>query len=311
MDRQNRKRHADTQEAAWVAEEDKFVLQQAKKKAAIRVKEGRAKAIDWLAVTLRFTDSARSAFDDEVEDGELDIVDPQSVFEDLDGDQLAELEKDIDIYASLESNSTNGDFWSTMAIICRDRRKLEAPKGRSQDTVTSDVDKLFSSKSLPELEKLETQIRTKLRSDEPIDIEYWENLLHTLTSWKAKAKLRTVSQSIVDSQLEGLRRQQADEATRLASRLSNAISNSSQSFMEASQANGQNLDPQSLLQVRAEDSKLPVQDEEAFLKDTVSLGCCRLEKGREAYHPTDTGTTESTKTWLCPNEEAAAAKWSI
>lgn len=32
----------------WVAQEDIFVLKQAKKKAEIRVKEGRAKPIDWL-----------------------------------------------------------------------------------------------------------------------------------------------------------------------------------------------------------------------------------------------------------------------
>ena len=35
----------------WVSQEDTFVLKQAKKKAEIRVKEGRAKPIDYLAVT--------------------------------------------------------------------------------------------------------------------------------------------------------------------------------------------------------------------------------------------------------------------
>src|ERR1700716_4138317 len=42
----------DEKEREWVAQEDTFVLKQAKKKAEIRVKEGRAKPIDWLAVTL-------------------------------------------------------------------------------------------------------------------------------------------------------------------------------------------------------------------------------------------------------------------
>lgn len=276
MDRQNRKRSADTQEAAWVADEDRFVLQQAKKKAAIRVREGRAKPIDWLAVTLRFTDATRSAFDDEVNDAELDIVDPQSVFEGLDEEQLRTLEKDIDIYASLESNKTNVEFWHTMGVICKDRRKAAGPKGRSQDSVSSDVDKLFQSKSLPELEKLETQIKAKLRSDDPIDVEYWENLLQSLVSWKARAKLRSVSQSIVDSQLDGLKRQQADEAARLRSRLANAMiglrgdSGEKDAADVNDKANTSTRDPQPLLKARPQDAALTVVDEEQFCKDITT-----------------------------------------
>lgn len=106
------KRSADAQEEAWVADEDRFVLQQAKKRAAIRVKGGRAKPIDWLAVTLRFIDPTKNLLDDEVEDDELDIVDPEGVFEGLDEKELAELEKDIDDYLALEPNRHNRDFWN-------------------------------------------------------------------------------------------------------------------------------------------------------------------------------------------------------
>jgi hypothetical protein len=48
---------AEAQEAAWVADEDRFVLQQAKKKAAIRAKSGRALPIDWLAMNWRMETS--------------------------------------------------------------------------------------------------------------------------------------------------------------------------------------------------------------------------------------------------------------
>src|SRR5689334_18300820 len=47
----------------WVSEEDSFVLKQAKKKAVIRVREGRAKPIDWLAVILRVIDPDRDLLD--------------------------------------------------------------------------------------------------------------------------------------------------------------------------------------------------------------------------------------------------------
>jgi len=95
----------------WVAQEDTFVLKQAKKKAEIRVKEGRAKPIDWLTVMLRVIDPTRNPLDDEIADSDIDLVDPDGVFEGLSGTQLQDLEKDIDTYISLETNAKNLDFW--------------------------------------------------------------------------------------------------------------------------------------------------------------------------------------------------------
>lgn len=100
------------QEEAWVADEDRFVLQQSKKKAALRVRGGRAKPIDWLAVTLRFIDPTKNLLDEEVEDNELEVVDPDGVFEGLGEDDLSELEKDIDNYLTLETNRSNREYWN-------------------------------------------------------------------------------------------------------------------------------------------------------------------------------------------------------
>lgn len=105
------------QEEAWVADEDRFVLQQAKKKAALRVKGGRAKPIDWLAVTLRFVDPTRTVLDEEVEDHELEIVDPDGVLEGLDEDDMSDLEKDIDHYLALETNRSNRDYWNVSFLL--------------------------------------------------------------------------------------------------------------------------------------------------------------------------------------------------
>lgn len=107
----------DEQVREWVAQEDIFVLKQAKKKAEIRVKEGRAKPIDWLAVTLRVIDPTRNPLDDEIADSELDLVDPDGVFEGLSQGQLADLEKDIDTFLHLEHNNQNKDFWKV--LLCR------------------------------------------------------------------------------------------------------------------------------------------------------------------------------------------------
>ena len=100
----------------WVAQEDVFVLKQAKKKAEIRVKEGRAKPIDWLAVTLRIIDPTRNPLDDEISDSDLDLIDPEGVFEGLSRAQLEELGKDIDTFLSLEQSPKNRDFWKVSQI---------------------------------------------------------------------------------------------------------------------------------------------------------------------------------------------------
>jgi hypothetical protein len=105
------------QQRQWFAQEDTFVLKQAKKKAEIRVKEGRAKPIDWLAVTLRVIDPTRNPLDDEISDSDLDLIDPEGVFEGLSPTELAELEKDIDTFLRLETTEKNRDFWKVSGIL--------------------------------------------------------------------------------------------------------------------------------------------------------------------------------------------------
>jgi hypothetical protein len=107
----------DEQVREWVAQEDTFVLKQAKRKAEIRVKEGRPKPIDWLAVTLRVIDPTRDPLEDEISDSELDLIDPEGVFEGLSQAQLSELEKDIDTFLNLETAPKNRDFWKVFHAV--------------------------------------------------------------------------------------------------------------------------------------------------------------------------------------------------
>lgn len=262
---------ADAQEDAWVASEDKFVLQQAKKKAAIRVKGGRAQPVDWLAVTLVVIDPERNALDDDVDEQELELVDPAGVFEGLDDAQSEELEKGIDTYLALESSRSNQEYWKMMKTICVDRRKTSQgaqPAARGVGSVATDLDKLLGPKSLEDLEKLERQIKAKLSSNEPIDTDYWEHLLKSLLSYKAKARLRKVSEKILNARLGGLRKQQAEEADLLKSRL--------EARMRLQPAGGQSdekplaagerhaHDPEPLLRLRPEDKSLTSLDEKEF-----------------------------------------------
>lgn len=155
-----------------------------------------------------------------------------------------------------------------MKVICKDRlqkSKSSAPSGRGVSSVSSDIDKLLGPKSLEDLEKLERQIRTKLASNEPIDTDYWEHLLRSLLVWKARARLRKVSQAIVNSRLEGLRKQQGEEACVVREKLKTLIKGSAPDSASQAPSHSSNLDPEPLLKLRTEDKSLETIDESDFL----------------------------------------------
>ena len=96
----------------WVSKEDEFVLNQAKKKAQIRVRDGRAKPIDWLAVILSILDPLKDLLEDGSLNSDLDVMDPEGLIEGLDENELLGLEKDIDSYMILESSKSNRAYWN-------------------------------------------------------------------------------------------------------------------------------------------------------------------------------------------------------
>ncbi|RAK80587.1 splicing factor cactin [Aspergillus fijiensis CBS 313.89] len=293
----------DEQVREWVAQEDIFVLKQAKKKAEIRVKEGRAKPIDWLTVTLRVIDPTRNPLDDEIADSELDLVDPDGVFEGLSAAQLLDLEKDIDTFLGLEKNSQNREFWKTMKVICRDRQKITGPEGRALSSVASDINRLLSPKSYEQLQTLEVQVRRKLDSNEPIDTDYWEELLRSLTVWKARAKLKKVFQDVIDERVKGLRTQQCEEAESVRAKLAPLapfIRAPSGSDAQPDHHDFEGLDPDPLLQVRPEDKILEIVDESAFLgqvarerQKILKMGFVPLRQ-RHAEKPSATPLNQAT-----------------
>ncbi|KAF3106903.1 hypothetical protein TWF569_005848 [Orbilia oligospora] len=306
----------------WVSQEDVFVLKQAKKKAEIRVKEGRAKPIDFLAVNLRVIDKDRNPLDDEIDDADLDIVDPEGVFEGLGDNELEALEKDIAVYLDLETNKENKEYWVTMKVICQDRQrksKAAAPEGRAVSSVATDIDKLLSNKSLTELETLEKQITRKLRSNEPIDVDYWEQLLRSLIVWKAKARLKKVYESVINSRLDMLRKQQKEEAENIRQKLEVVLSGplpvkeieaDGDAIMDenanTNEGNAKkqplrerrpiqytrDMDPEPMLKLSYEDKGLEQMDEKDFLR---KLTAERLKVLKLGYVPIKRGTAPHEK----------------
>ncbi|KAK6948991.1 hypothetical protein Daesc_009063 [Daldinia eschscholtzii] len=209
----------DEQSQQFVADEDKFVLKQAKKKADIRVREGRAKPIDLLAFNLRYIDTDRDVFDDDDADIDIDVPPPGTVIEGLKESALDELDTDITPYLTLETNKRNREYWKALQTLCTDRRQRLKPMGpeeRVVNSVSADVDKILGPKNLEQLEKLEGQIQAKLRSDEVMDTDYWEQLLKSLQIFKAKAKLKNICEEIRESRIKLLQDKNPEKAKELA-----------------------------------------------------------------------------------------------
>lgn len=192
-----------------------------------------------------------------------------------------------------------------MKTITKDRRRQsqhDQPSARGVNAVATDLDKLLGPKIPEELEKLEKQIQAKLSSNEPVDTDYWEHLLSSLLTYKAKAKLRKVSEQIVQARLAELRKQQAIEAVALMSRLE-AGSSESHAVVQSSgepQNGSTDVDPDPLLRLRQADKLLESKDEAQFAHEVTEARRKVLKRG---YIPLTKGATTSRAT-----EERAAKR---
>lgn len=129
---------------------------------------------------------------------------------------------------------------------------------------------------MPELASLERQINIKLSSNEPIDIEYWEQLLRSITVYKSKAELDSVYKSVIQGRLRDLQDEQCAEAELSKTKLSliladhGASGNDSNVATNPSIKYSHSLDPEPQLRLHAKDKALDVVTTEDFKNQIVS-----------------------------------------
>ena len=154
-----------------------------------------------------------------------------------------------------------------MKVICdHRRRRLDSNGSKSRaNSVSADVDALLRPKTLQQLHGLERQVNVKLQSDEPIDVEYWEDLLDNIGVYKAKAQLKGVYQSVLNSRLRTLQDQQRQEARAVRESMDESAPGTIKPL-----AYDKAWDSEPMLKVGAEDKGLKVQDESEFLAKAVS-----------------------------------------
>lgn len=214
--------------AEWVAKEDQFHIEQMKLRAKIRVRENRAKPIDllvlnWMWANPRFL---RVADDDGDAGLDLDLREPSEVIRGLLTSELEELHSDIQSFVKLERESETVEYWKNALIVCDD--KLRSLRGETDGShvdpsILTETDAMLSSKSADELLDLQRQIREKLRSGEPLDVEYWESLLRRIVVWRSIAKLRSLYSEVQKNRSGQLQQRQRSEAEQHQSEVANEL----------------------------------------------------------------------------------------
>ncbi|WVO16315.1 hypothetical protein L204_103990 [Cryptococcus depauperatus] len=239
--------------ADWIAKEDDFQLEQSRRRAGIRLREHRAKAIDFLAINLRFTDPkssrqtaaigvltnphSREVEREEEEEGwgwadagfEFEIDEPWKIFDNLTLEDCIELQNDIKMYLNLEKSPVNIEFWQAMHIVCEhhlaDLQNLDhaASIRHSDPQVEEATTKIVSGLSLQRLTELEDRANGLLHSNQPVDSDFWELVLKKIHVEKAVAKLNSIHEIVLKNRLEQFKRRQRDDAAKVQAELGSTI----------------------------------------------------------------------------------------
>ncbi|KAL1239950.1 hypothetical protein TSPI_00767 [Trichinella spiralis] len=164
----------------WIKQENTFHLEQARTRSRIRMREGRAKPIDYLATYVS---------DGEDQDCEhFEFLEPTKYAEDLTVRDYEDLLEDIKVYQDYHGEALS-QFWSDMATIVQHRLNQQlaasAPTStRRQEihaSVFADIEEMLNGKDVEHLLILEQQIQNKLNTDQSeLDVGYWEMVLSLL-----------------------------------------------------------------------------------------------------------------------------------
>ena len=175
--------------------EEEFHLQQAKVRSEIRVREGRARAIDLVSRNLHSEDG------DEIDES----VHPLAIFDGLTLSEMDELVNDVKTYLDLvHKDERHKAFWANMLVVANAeldeaRRRDEYERARSRgeeafgammpnqgvpESVEGDVREMLEGKTLVELEELEGDVERQLATGE--ESEYWIAVLQRVKVHKAR-----------------------------------------------------------------------------------------------------------------------------
>ena len=186
--------------------EEEFHLLQAKMRSEIRVKDGRARAIDLVSRNLHAVPGS----------GEFDAsAHPLAIFDGLTLPEMKELKDDIKTYLELDHKvDEHRFFWSNLLVVADDEladaqrredvERAERKRARGIDvsrdiadqglhaSVEGDVKDMLDGKDTRELEELEGEIEASLRAPDATEIEYWQAVLKRIVVHKARVTVGNI-----------------------------------------------------------------------------------------------------------------------
>lgn len=187
----------------WEKKEEEFHFDQSKIRSEMRVRDGRSKPIDVLSKQLNGSD-----------DFDIVINEPYTVFKGLTAKEMEELRDDIKMHLDLDrATPTHIEYWEALLVVCdwelaeaRKKDALDRARVRGEEppaellaeerglhsSIETDVKNLLEGKTYGELEALQSQIESQMRSGTAKVVEYWEAVLKRLHIYKAKACLKEI-----------------------------------------------------------------------------------------------------------------------
>ncbi|KAJ6810417.1 cactin isoform X2 [Iris pallida] len=200
----------------WEKKEEEFHFDQSKIRSHIRLREGRMKPIDVLSKNLNVSD-----------DFDIEIDEPYMVFKGITVKEMEELRDDIKMHLDLDrATPTHIEFWEALMVVCnwelaeaRKRDALDKARVRGEQppaeilaeergmhsSIEADVKSLLEGKTSSELENMQTEIESEMRSGTAKVVEYWEAVLKRLQIYKGKARLKEIHANLLRRHLHHLK----------------------------------------------------------------------------------------------------------
>ncbi|KAJ2162532.1 hypothetical protein GGF46_000535 [Coemansia sp. RSA 552] len=183
----------------WERREEEFHLDQAKRRAEIRIRERRPKPVDMMAMALRLANDIVPG-DDIVElaarMAELPVDEPQRVAGELSPDDARDLLDEVRSYRELEAEPRSAAFWENMELVVAARLEDAEP--------SDEVRQAICGRTAGELEQLAVDVESKLASGH-VDVDFWEQVRRELHIERAKAALAAMHTDMVARRAERVR----------------------------------------------------------------------------------------------------------
>ena len=204
MDERKRER-ASAEDRELDEKENAFHLSQAKLRADIRIREGRAKAIDLIA---------RNVFAETYIEFDV-FVNPLTVLSGLSLRELEETKKELQELRDLDTrDGKRREFWTALIALTetemteeQQKEEIERARVRGEAServeasslhadIDDDVVEIVSGKSAAELAELEGEISEQIQGPDASEVEYWGAVLKRVSMAKTKAIVEEMHKSL-------------------------------------------------------------------------------------------------------------------